>query len=1292
MSGRSYRKVAVTLLILVAVLFQVTWALAGTTGGISGTVTDEKGAPVAGAAIKAVSASQTASATTDRGGHFTFLGLSPDTYTLSAEKDGYAPISHAGITVFADQQLTEAFTLQPALKTIARVTSTAAGSLVKGGVTNDVYSVNAAQAAAAAPLGGGGNLNNAYSAMASVPGVQTSVGGLGWDYNAAYVRGQNSYYTGYEYDGIPVNRAFDNYNSSTESSLGLQELQVYTGGGPSSVTSSGTAGFINQVIKTGTFPGFATATLGLGTPTFYHQAQVEAGGSTPDRNFSYYVGVSGYNQGYRDIDNWNGAGFMGPGGVYSGPNSIGQSIGYTLSPTPTGQGIKGICPLAGQTGTVPAQGCWEQYSGIFGFPQQISDREAVVNLHFGIPHKNGLRDDVQAMWSSSSLNNYWYSSPNDAGPGNAQFINALDGVPYAPPVCTPTMIAPGLTTNACAPQPHTAYLPYSDGVAYNLPFGTTISSTPGVVTRPSIYYAPDTPQHAFLGGIPLGDQDINVNQNNAGIEKIQYTRSLGESAYVRLYGYSFYSDWLETVPFNGSTDQRLIAGNGAAQYQLITHTRGLSLQFEDQLNPQNLVSLSGNYVTAGVIRLNNSSGILGVENEPIGYMSGSGSHFTCYDPTSGAAQPCLTSSYYNVATGTTASPTFISSTSAGPTGYGAGGAATWQTLWSGNITGSYNTVKPVFEDASFSDEIRPNDRFLFDASIRYDNYTYDLPDSTSSATQFYAAQTSNYTCVRAATNQVLLEPLAPGAFPPAPAVYVNGDCNAAVAALFPASPATGWVHPNGTMQDGVLAPNFTAASPSSYTINYWEPRFSMTYTQSPDTVWRLSAGRFTQPPISASVQYLSASGDDRSVWNNTMNLGFYTPFHPIPGISSGQYDLSFEHHFRGTDLSLKLSPFFTYVTNWQQQTFIGAGFVTQVPVGANKIWGTELALSKGDFNRNGLSASLSVTYTGSLVQFQSVGLSGGGVVPNQTTSLNQAIQQYNQLAKGGSANFPCFTPATPGVAATGTPPVPGTGVTTCGPTDIANPYFNSPQQPMLDPNGWYHPYTTAIAPNLSGADTSYISPLTAGLILNYRHNKLAITPSFQFLEGTWYGSPLDINGVDPRACAANQATSGAVAAGTSTALNCNYTTQVAPGFGQFAYLYIPDPQTGKFAYLNYQEPSILAGNLQISYDVSPRVRLTVTGANLFHTCFGGSSEPWTVANPPSTTVCGYGAAGGTLNTGVYPANFFNGTGFNDKAANSGVTTPTVWQQSYTPQLTNSSSIGTNAVLPLNIYFTAQIKI
>src|SRR5579863_3449121 len=525
-SQQTLRRAVIAAGLLVAFLSQGTWALAGVTGNIQGTVKDSSGAPVAGVDVQAAAPSETRTATSDATGHFVILSLSPDTYTLNLTRAGYQSVSFPGVVVFADQTQNVAYTMVKTLKTIARVTSQAGASLVKSGVGSDLYSVNAAQASAAAALGGGGNLNNAYSAMASVPGVQTSQGGLGWDYNAAYVRGQNSYYTGYEYDGIPVNRAFDNYNSSTESTLGLQELQVYTGGGPGSVASSGTAGFINQVIKTGTFPGFATANLGLGTPQYYHQAAVEIGGSTPDRTFSYYIGLSGYNQDYRTLDNSNGAGYMTPGGIYSGP-TLGTNIGYGFNSNQvlgvgatclfgTCQGVKPTCPLlsAGLTNfNYPAQGCWQYYFGNSGVPSMVSDRESVINLHMGIPKANGLRDDVQVMWSGSALNNYFQESPNDMGPGANFFSYESWGTQYHSPTCGPETIGPGLTVNgcngigqiasflqplqwglyrlgitstpssgpilcppsgglACGPN----YEAYGDNVTYNLPFGTTIAT------------------------------------------------------------------------------------------------------------------------------------------------------------------------------------------------------------------------------------------------------------------------------------------------------------------------------------------------------------------------------------------------------------------------------------------------------------------------------------------------------------------------------------------------------------------------------------------------------------------------------------------------------------------------------------------------------------------------------------------------------------------------------------------------------------------------------------------------
>ena len=72
--------------------------------------------------------------------------------------------------------------------------------------------------------------------------------------SVVYIRGGNYDQIGYEFDGVPVNRSFDNYPGSTAGTLGQQELQVYTGGGTAGESASGLAGFINQVIKTGTFP------------------------------------------------------------------------------------------------------------------------------------------------------------------------------------------------------------------------------------------------------------------------------------------------------------------------------------------------------------------------------------------------------------------------------------------------------------------------------------------------------------------------------------------------------------------------------------------------------------------------------------------------------------------------------------------------------------------------------------------------------------------------------------------------------------------------------------------------------------------------------------------------------------------------------------------------------------------------------------------------------------------------------------------------------------------------------
>ncbi|MGB8908576.1 MAG: carboxypeptidase-like regulatory domain-containing protein, partial [Candidatus Cybelea sp.] len=92
-SSRTLRQAVTAVALAVAFLGQGTWALAGVSGNITGVIKDSSGAPVAGVQVQAISASMNRTATTDAGGHFVFLSLNPDTYTINLNKEGYQGIS-----------------------------------------------------------------------------------------------------------------------------------------------------------------------------------------------------------------------------------------------------------------------------------------------------------------------------------------------------------------------------------------------------------------------------------------------------------------------------------------------------------------------------------------------------------------------------------------------------------------------------------------------------------------------------------------------------------------------------------------------------------------------------------------------------------------------------------------------------------------------------------------------------------------------------------------------------------------------------------------------------------------------------------------------------------------------------------------------------------------------------------------------------------------------------------------------------------------------------------------------
>ena len=156
---------------------------------------------------------------------------------------------------------------------------------------------------------------------------------------------------------------------TTQGTTGQQELQVYTGGGPASSAGEALAGYVNQVVKTGTYPGSVSITGTIGSPSFYHYFSGEAEGATPDGRFSYYFGSTGWDQFYRYSDPFGGglapnastetlipwsATYLGSpsqyGGVFTIPYATGPQAG-NIHPTSSLPVAAGLAALDAQSMT-----------------------------------------------------------------------------------------------------------------------------------------------------------------------------------------------------------------------------------------------------------------------------------------------------------------------------------------------------------------------------------------------------------------------------------------------------------------------------------------------------------------------------------------------------------------------------------------------------------------------------------------------------------------------------------------------------------------------------------------------------------------------------------------------------------------------------------------------------------------------------------------------------------------------------------------------------------------------------
>ena len=1005
-------------------------AQAGTTGGISGRVLDAANrTPISGARVDMSAPSGTADTVTDTGGRYAFLSLSPDAYALRVTHDGYTPSVQNGVTIQADVQARLDITLVAAVRTIGHVITTAHAGLVNPGQTINVYSVYPSTSAVARPLAGPGGVDQAYSSLASVPGIYVPQGQQGW-YQPIYIRGGDQDQIGYELDGVPVNRSYDNAPESLLTNLGQQELQVYTGGANASSDGQGISGYINQVIKKGSVIPFGSMSYGFGTPTLYQRGMLEYGAASPDGRFTYYLGGALSYQDYRYADQFNGASWYDQGFFFPS---------FQFKPSGEGIDLPGITLGASST----------------------RDREAVVNLHYAIPHAHDSgADDLQLLHIDSDLHTYTYGSFNDFG-GASTF-----GTTFA----------------------------YPDQYIYTGPLFAPLNTN--LVSQ---YIFPNSPDAGRAYQSQVSGDRRPIADNDFDLTKLQYQHNIGTHAYVRVLGYSTYSLWDIEDP---------IPVPSTLQYILPEITFGSVLSFADQLSDKNLLTLSGSYASSREYRY--SSGfnfLLGGGETASGAIGGNyigsvligtytdGKH--CYDQSTGLYTSCFgpaSQATLNVNDGIFDPFTTASSGPAVTNG------ARWIATENG-LAGLINQVSPILSAGSISDRITPDSRLTIDVGARVERFDDRLVDEADGypARQFWFNAFNNEFCVSSANltlSQRTIDPTT-GVASPCPAgskpvdLGLSNDPTESNSVVEPRAAATyelsadstlrasfgiyarppnaSWVQYGTVQQDlatpmadkflayGFTTPQHDLVPDTSHNVDLsWEQRLAgtdMSFKLTP--YYRGTTGQFENI-------LLDTSGNESGV-----NVGSETSYgvelaflkgdmarNGFAGIISATYDYSrFKYSNFASGLNL------LNIINQSVQQY--NAYTSACGPGGSAVGKTQY----------------------------------GSPLCGSTTAGVPAAAQYCYNTVTGALDPAC---------------APGDAI-------VPNPYWKRPLQPLFDPNGLYAPYDV-LPDEPVAAGNGFGPPVTATAILQYKHDQWSVTPSLTFTSGASYGAPLSTLGGDPANC------------------------------------------------------------------------------------------------------------------------------------------------------------------------------
>lgn len=238
---------------IVAVAALLLLAVGGTafaqlqTGNLYGTVTDDKGAALPGVTVTLTGQSAPSVQVTNAQGQFRFLGLSPASYSLKAELEGFSTIDYPNITINIGRNTSIEVKLSAAVEDV--ITVTAESPLL------DERRISTGATVSQTELEKIPTSRDPWAVLQSTPGVLTdriNVGGNESGQQSGYIGpGSGGDQAVWSVDGVVItdmaalgsSPAYYDFDS-------FEEMQVTTGGTDSTIATGGVV--LNMVTKRGT--------------------------------------------------------------------------------------------------------------------------------------------------------------------------------------------------------------------------------------------------------------------------------------------------------------------------------------------------------------------------------------------------------------------------------------------------------------------------------------------------------------------------------------------------------------------------------------------------------------------------------------------------------------------------------------------------------------------------------------------------------------------------------------------------------------------------------------------------------------------------------------------------------------------------------------------------------------------------------------------------------------------------------------------------------------------------------